>query len=126
MNNFWEWVKTSSYKGLVDLEGIDRKMLSDVTKRGKFTHKYKNGKPCNGWKITGPATIIDKLTKATKRGYFSLVFNSTQVFIIFQNKIFRMPRFNLKSNPNFKRALIYAKKQAIPLFYLKEIEDTFW
>ena|SRR5581483_5123233 len=126
MNNFWEWIQTEKYKGLIDLKGIDEDKLGPVAKHGRFYHKYKNGQPCTGIKITGSSNLIDKLKTSTKAGYYSLLFNNKNILIIFKNRIFELPRKTLKRSPQFKQAVSYLKKHKIPEFYFNEIEDTLW
>ena len=122
---FSEWL-ASRLKGLIDMEGVDKDKLSYVQTQGNFRHTYKNGTPCRGVKITGPKSIIPILERATKPGYFSLVFDANEIVIIFRNKSFRFERKNFKGTSGFNQAKNYARHQKIPMFYLDELGDTLW
>jgi hypothetical protein len=126
MKIFSEWMKQKTYRGLIDYEGVDKRVFSSVSNCGKIKHKYKNGKSCKGEKVMASLEVVPELKKHVKCGYFAVLFNSKKVILIFRNKVFEFPRPNMKSNPEFKKAVRYAELWHIPKFYLDELEDTFW
>lgn len=126
MAAFTEWL-VARYNGLIDLQGVDRGKLGYIQILGKFKHTYKNKVPCRGYKIDVPKSMLPKLEKATKKGYFSLLFNTQEIIVVFHDKSIKFRRTrDFKNTAGFREAQRYAKKEKIPAFYIDELGDTLW
>lgn len=130
MKTFKQYLKESHFKlkGLIDFKGInDSKYVNEYSdKQGKLKHSYKNGKPCTGEKITADFEIIPALVRETKKGYYSLVYDDLNLYVIFNKKLFELSRKKYKNDPVYDEMVEYGKKQDIEKFYFDELLDTLW
>lgn len=130
MKSFKHYLKESHFKlkGLIDFDGIDdTKFVNEYSdKHGKMKHSYKNGKPCTGEKITADFEIIPALIRETKKGYYSLVYDDLNLYVIFNKKLFELSRKNYKNDPVYDEMIEYGKQQEIEKFYFDELLDTLW
>ena len=130
MKSFKKYLIESHFKlkGLIDFSGINNSKFVNrySEKHGEMEHKYKNGEPCTGQKITADFEIIPALIRETKTGYYSLVYDDMNLYVIFHNKMFELSRKNYKNDPVYDEMVVYGKKQNIDEFYFDELLYTLW
>jgi hypothetical protein len=115
-------------KGLIDFHGIGNDAIVKKYSKthGELNHSYKNGKPCTGYKITADFEIIPVLMRETKKGYYSLVYDDLNIYVIFHGRLFQLSRKNYKGDSVYDQLVSYGKKQDIEKFYFDELMDTLW
>lgn len=130
MKSFVAYLTESHYKakGLIDYSGI--KNTDDLEeyakKKGKSDYIYKNGQKCTGEKIEGSYELIPVLIRETKKGFYSLLYDEKNIFVIFNGKMFELSRKNYKNDPVYDEMVKFGKSQDIDEFYFDELEETLW
>jgi len=130
MKSFKTFLTESHYKakGLIDFSGIkNEEDLKEYAKRkGKSDYTYKNGQKCTGEKIEGSYELIPVLIRETKKGYYSLLYDEKNIFVIFNGKMFELSRKNYKNDPVYDEMVKFGKKEGIEKFYFHELKETLW